>query len=374
MSVTVVPNSVSVDRSGPTWLVESKGYDILAELSRGRLAQENSRADLEIGIPRSAHSLEQMVVIKRFHAESAECDWLQLVGELEFATTLRHENVLRTFGIGLESGRYFSISEYVEGATLQACLEWAAATRTRLGNPVVARILLGILDAVKHAGLVAQSGLSQRLARSPVAVDDVFISYDGQIKLLGFKGAHGGAKRARNAIDALLEQQLTPELRRVLPRLIRAVDDTPCDPAQEIREALLLDADRALDSGAPSSGVRSHSVRIIAPGSPIPAGAIGSSVSPGDEGRAELAGVMRHVQRNERAQRALLFARSFSQLRGPVRRASALTGEEEAPPVSGFRRIAAAPAPALGAAAPVGASKPLGITQPFGLVRPLRRG
>ena len=364
MSVTLVPNSVSVDRSGPTWLVESKGYDILAELSRGRIASENSRADLAIGIPRSAHSLEQMVVIKRFHAESADSDWLQLVGELEFATALRHENVLRTFGIGLESGRYFSISEYVEGATLQACLQWAAATRTRLGNLVVARILLGILDAVKHAGLVAQSGLSQRLARSSVAVDDVFISYDGQIKLLGFKGTHGGVKRAPTAIDALLEQQLTPELRRVLPRLIRAVDDTVCDPAQEIRKALLHDDDRV-----PSSGVHAHSVRIIAPGSPIPAGAL-----PGNEGRAELSGVMRHVQRSERAQRALLFARSFSQLRGPVRRASALTGEEEAPPVSGFRRIVADPPPAPGVAPPVGAPKPFGITQPFGLVRPVRRG
>ncbi|MEO8184585.1 MAG: protein kinase [Deltaproteobacteria bacterium] len=368
MSVTLVPNSVFIDRTGPSWLVESKGYDILAELSRGQLARENSRADLEIGIPRSASSLEQMVVIKRFYAEPTQTDWLALVAELEFATALRHDNVIRTLGIGLESGRYFSISEYVEGATLQACLEWAAATGTRLGNPVVARILLGILDALKHASLVAQSRLSQALARASIAVDDVFISYDGQVKLLGFKGTHGGGKRAASAVDVLLEQQLTPELRRVLPRLIHAVDDTACDPAREIRNALLDDGP-ARDEGAPSSGVRTHLPRSVGPGNRIASSVISGRGSPGSEGRAELSGVMRQVLRNERAQRALLVAKSFSQLRGPVRRSSALTGEEEAPPLSGFRRIA----PGLGGTAPVPVARPAGVTQPLGLVRPAQR-
>jgi len=357
MSVTVVPNSISIesgsiesasiDRTGPSWLVDSRGYDILAELSCRQLAQEQSRADLEIAIPRSASSLEQMVVIKRFYAEPTQTDWLALVAELEFATVLRHDNVIRTLGIGLEGGRYFSISEYVEGATLQACLGWAAATGTRLGNPVVARILLGILDAVKHAGLVAQSGLSQALARASVAVDDVFISYDGQVKLLGFKGTHGGGKRAATAVDMLLEQQLTPELRRVLPRLIHAVDDTACDPAREIRDAL-LDHGPAREEGPSGSGVRDLLRRTVGPGQ-LRASAVSSgSGGPGHEGRAELAGVMRHVLCQERAQRALLVAKSFSQLRGPVRRSSALTGEEEAPPLSGFRRIV----PGLGGTAP----------------------
>jgi Protein tyrosine and serine/threonine kinase len=361
MAVTVVPNSVSVDRNGPTWLLESKGYDILVELSRSQRDRQNSRADLEIGIPRSAQSLAQMVVIKRFHAEPLESDWLALVAELEFASALRHDNVVRTVGIGLEAGRYFSISEYVEGATLRACLEWAAATRTRLGNPVVARILLGILDAVKHASLLATSGLSQTLARSSVALEDVFISYDGQLKLLGFKGSHGGKQRTPTAVDALLEQQLTPELRRVLPRWIRAVDDTARDPAQEIRKALLVDDELASDSAAPSSGVRPHWPRTVLPGSPIPSSILPGRGTAGSEGRAELAGVMRHVLRKERAQRALLFARSFSQLRGPVRRASALTGEEEAPPQSGLR------------AQPGAGAQAFRITQPFGLVRPARR-
>jgi hypothetical protein len=118
-------------------------------------AFERGRAEVQVGIPQAAHSLEQMVLIKRFHAHAPEADWLQLVAELELASWLRHDNIVRTLGIGLEAGRYFMIKEFLEGATLRACLAWSAASHARLGNVVVAHILLAILDAVKHASAVA---------------------------------------------------------------------------------------------------------------------------------------------------------------------------------------------------------------------------
>ena len=281
---------------------------------------------MQVGIAKTASSLEQMVVIKRFYADAPESDWVQLVAELELAGWLHHDNVVHTLGIGLEAGRYFLINEFLEGATLQACLDWSAATRARLGNIVVAHLLLAIMEAVKHANAVARSGQSQALVCAPVAADDVFITYDGQVKLLGFKSTHGrsaaGAASRQTAIDALLEQQLTRELRRVLSRLARAANDTASDPAQEIRSAF------------------------------CPAGA-----EPGSVGRSELSKVMRHVLRNERALQALRLAKAFAQLRGPVRRSSALTGEEEAPPLSGFRRISA-----------------LDAAEPSALLRPFQRG
>jgi hypothetical protein len=315
MSVVLTPNSASVDRTGPTWLVESSGYDILANLAPALVPQpengafERGRAEVQVAIPQAAHSLEQMVLIKRFHAHAPEADWLQLVAELELASWLRHDNIVRTLGIGLEAGRYFMIKEFLEGATLRACLAWSAASHARLGNVVVAHILLAILDAVKHASAVARSGQSQTLVCAPVAADDVFITYDGQVKLLGFKSVHGrsaaaGAAARPSAIDALLEQQLTRELRRVLSRLARAANDTASDPAAEIRRAFCPDAGATRNAG-----------------------------------RAELSSVMSNVLRSERALQALRLAKAFAQLRGPVRRSSALTGREETPPASGLRRI-----------------------------------
>jgi len=336
-SIPNPPNSVTVDRTGPSWLVASSGYEILGSLaqpfSRAAAAEENraGRAEIQLGVERSARSLEQMVVLKRFHNCPPDADWLQLVAELEFATLLQHENIVRTVGIGLEAGRYFALHEYLEGATLEALLEHSAATQAPLPHSAVVRILLSILDAVKYADLMASAGHSDLagIARSPghalarafLAVDDVFITCDGQVKVLGFKSTHARPfPTSAPAIDALLEQQLTRELRRALPRLVRAANDGANDPADQIRATL----------------------RAASP------------ASQGD-GRAELTSAMRNVLRKERAQQALRLANEFARLRGPVRRPPPRGSEDEAPPASGYRRIG---------------PRESSVTAPFGLVRP----
>lgn len=338
------PNSVTVDRTGPGWLVASSGYEILGSLSRpvsplaaGEPASAG-RAEIQVGIARSARSLEQMVVLKRFHNCPADADWLQLVAELEFATLLQHENVARTLGIGLEAGRYFLIQEYLEGATLEALLQSCAAMQSQLPHAAVVRILLSIVDAVRYADRIASSGQTDfagalrapghALARAFLAVDDVFITCDGQVKVLGFRSTHARpCPTQAPAIDALLEQQLTRELRRTLPRLARAANDAVSDPTEEIRRALCAE-------GAASGAAAS------------------------EEGRAELTLAMRQVLRKERAQQALRLAREFARLRGPVRRPPPHAREEEAAPASGYRRIG---------------PRESSVTAPFGLVRPRGR-
>ena len=359
-SIPQPPNSVTIDRTGPGWLIASSGYEILGSLtqpSRAATAQEDrrGRAELQVGIARSARSLEQMVVIKRFHGCPPDADWLQLVGELEFACSLRHENVVRTLGIGLEAGRYFAISEYLEGATLEALLESCVATQTQLPHTAVVRILLSILNAVNYADQMANSGQSdlagalptagQALARAFLAVDDVFITSDGQVKLLGFKGTHARpCPTNAPAMDALLEQQLTPELRRVLPRLVRAANDSAHDSVDELRRALLREE-------------RLREERLREESSSDEAGRSAPAVLQGG-GRAELTSALRQVLRKERAQQALRLAKEFARLRGPVRRPAPFADDEEVAPASGYRRVGARESSA---------------TVPFGLVRPLRR-
>jgi hypothetical protein len=324
-------NSVSLDRTGPSWLVASSAYEILGSLALSAAEELRAgRAEIKVGIARSARSLEQMVVLKRFHQCPPDPDWLQLVAELEFARLLQHENIVRTLGIGLEAGRYFVIQEYLEGATLEALLQSCAATGLQLPHAAVVRMLLSLLDAVTYAEHMASSGQPQlegaprnpgyALPRALLAVDDVFITCDGQVKLLGFKSTHARpCPTQAPAIDALLQQQLTPELRRALPRLARAANDGVSDPTQQIR--------RVLCAGGAA----------------------------GQQGRAELALAMRQVRRTERARQALRLAKEFARLRGPVRRPPPLASEDEPAPASGYRRIG---------------SRESSVTAPFALVRP----
>lgn len=302
MSLTFHPNQTSFDRERQPWLMSSGELAILETLS------QSVRADVAVAVAPGARSFEEMVVLKRFRRDAAGADWIHLVVELELARQLRHENLVRTHGIGLEAGGYFQVSEYLEGVTLPQLLAWARATRTHFTNAVVARILLAIIDAVKHAESVATSDAALELIRGPVAAEDVLVTYDGQVKVLGFKSSHArvdsfeSAPRAV-AIDVLLQQHMTPELRRSL-RSLSLQAEPGADHWQEIRKALYFwrDEESATD------------------------------------GRNELRRVLRRVMQRERARSALKLATAFAQLRAPQLRAAARAAADEAPQ-SGVRRI-----------------------------------
>lgn len=302
MSLTFNSDQTSFDRERQPWLMSAGELAILETLS------QSVRADVAVALAPGARSFEEMLVLKRFRRDAEGADWIQLVVELELARQLRHENVMRTDGIGLEAGGYFQISEYLEGVTLSQLLAWARATHTRFTNAVVARILLAIIDAVKHAESIATSQAALQLIRGPVAAEDVFITYDGQVKVLGFKSSHArgdssGSAAPAVAIDLLLQQHMTPDLRRSL-RSLSLQAEPGGDHWHEIRSALYFwrDEESATD------------------------------------GRNELRRLLRNVMQRERARSALKLAGAFAQLRAPQLRAAARAAADEAPQ-SGVRMI-----------------------------------
>jgi hypothetical protein len=174
----------------------------------------------------------------------------------------------------------------------------------------VAHILLAILDAVKHARREAQSPLSRLLVHTPIAAEDVFITYDGQVKLLGFKSAQrrsveDASRKRPLAVELLLEKQRNAELQaslRGLPAEARAFES---DPGDRIRQAL----QRARGEG------------------------------PGGDGRAPLTRLMRQVLRQDHARRALRLVGAFSKLQRSRTKSPGRPGLEEAPPASGLRKV-----------------------------------
>jgi hypothetical protein len=133
--------------------------------------------------------------------------------------------VARTLRIGFEHGRHFVVNEYLEGTTLRTLLRYAALAAAHVPDAAVVRVLLALVAAVDHAGGVSASARARSLSRQSIAADDVFITYDGNVKLLGFKGhpaadprSIGAGAGADNAVDALLSAHLTPELAAVLVR------------------------------------------------------------------------------------------------------------------------------------------------------------
>jgi hypothetical protein len=99
----------------------------------------------------------------------------------------------------------------------------------RLVPAAVARVLLALIRAIAHGEARARSAADRQLVAQLIAAEDVFVTYDGTVKLLGFKSLLRGTGSqapgleseppgvtARAAVDALLSEHFTPELGAVL--------------------------------------------------------------------------------------------------------------------------------------------------------------
>jgi serine/threonine protein kinase len=196
-----------------------------------------------LGLAVDSDHLEQLVVLKKFFPATSEEAQRQLEQELALTARLQHENIAQTLHTGFESGQHFQVSEYLDGTTLRTFLRWLAWSGGLLSDAAVARILLAVVDAGSHAHGLARSEADRALVNQPVATTDVFITYAGAVKLLGFKQARASApgpapEISSVAVDALLSSHLTPELGLVLRRLWKVTRGQPVDQLWQISQGL----------------------------------------------------------------------------------------------------------------------------------------
>jgi hypothetical protein len=271
------------------------------------------RSELWLALAEGRRSSEDVVLLKVFvpHAPGPALD--ALGAELDLARSLSHENLAPTVDVGFQMGRHFVAKRYLEGATLQAVLRWAELAKVRLASAVVVRVLSALIAVVDHAERLSENVAARMLSRQPIGVDDVFITEDGGVRVLGLKMPFGQrseqgwstATSVPPAIDELLSGHLTPELGEVLAQASRSSAKVRAfERLRHVGEVL-----------------RRWQYRVI-----------------GSDGQAELAGVMAQMPATLRIERrarldAVLEAGTEGCLVWPER------CNEEPAPRSGFRRV-----------------------------------
>jgi hypothetical protein len=213
------------------------------------------RSDVWLAIDADAEGFEKVVSLQHYVPHEPGPALYNLETELDLARELNHENIARTLEIGFESGRHFIVKEHLEGITLEALLRCQLVAGAELSVPALVHILLGVFSAVEHAARVSRSVGAKVLSRQPVELGDVFLTHQGQVKVLGFKmplsavnssSSDSGAAAAASVV-ALLSSHLTQELRDLLaPGSSEKV--RPCDELAQLREA--LEAHPSTTSGA----------------------------------------------------------------------------------------------------------------------------
>ncbi len=157
------------------------GYRIIAKLGEGGMAT------VYLGMALGKAKFRKLVVVKVLKeslTSNAELVDLFLT-EARLAARLSHPNIVNTFEVGEDSGRHFMAMEYLDGQSYATVIKKVGRSRLPLEHHL--RILVDALGALHYAHeFVDYDGTPLGIVHRDVSPHNVFVTYDGQVKLVDF--------------------------------------------------------------------------------------------------------------------------------------------------------------------------------------------
>jgi serine/threonine protein kinase len=141
------------------------------------------------------------VVIKRLHPHFNEDPRLveMFLDEARLLTQLDHPHIVKTLEAGVIDGRCCIAMEYLEGQPLQRLMR-RANERGGLAAHVAVSIAISVLDGLHYSHEIRDArGLPLEIVHRDVSPQNVFVSNDGQVKVLDFGIAKANSQEGRTA-------------------------------------------------------------------------------------------------------------------------------------------------------------------------------
>jgi serine/threonine-protein kinase len=158
-------------------------YEICGKLAEGGMAT------IYLGHLRGPRGFARTVALKMLRPECAhDPNFIDMfIDEANLVAKLAHPNIVQIYELGEESGQLFIAMEMLFGESLATI--WAECQRrnARLRGDLVAWIGARVAEGLHHAHELCDSdGTPQNLVHRDVNPANVFVTYDGHVKLLDF--------------------------------------------------------------------------------------------------------------------------------------------------------------------------------------------
>jgi serine/threonine protein kinase len=158
-------------------------YRLVAAIGHGGMA------DVYLAASQGPAGFNKLLVVKELRPALAfDPEFLTMfLDEARLAARLNHPNVVQTYEVGTDDERYFIAMEYLDGQPLHRVLRRASERRNTLPLEAHLRILSEVLGGLHYAhDLRDFDGTPLQVVHRDVSPQNVFITYDGQIKLVDF--------------------------------------------------------------------------------------------------------------------------------------------------------------------------------------------
>lgn len=146
-------------------------YKIASHLGTGGMAEVYEGQDLRLG-----RKIAVKVLAPRFAADELAISRFER--EARILASLNHPNILAIHDFDNQDGRYFVVTEFLDGETLRDCL-----IRTPIPWPRTIEIISAISE-----GLFAAH--TSRIIHRDLKPENIFLASDGRVKILDFGLAH----------------------------------------------------------------------------------------------------------------------------------------------------------------------------------------
>jgi serine/threonine-protein kinase len=159
-------------------------YRLVATLGGG------GQAEVFLAIAQGQLGTNKLVVVKRLRSHLVADDAVNLqmfLDEARLGLQLSHPNIVHTYEVGEHEGTFFIAMEYLDGQSLWSMAAAAAKRGGGVPAEIALRVVSDALAGLHHAHeLRDYGGRSLGIVHRDVSPHNVFVTYDGTVKVVDF--------------------------------------------------------------------------------------------------------------------------------------------------------------------------------------------